>query len=90
MSRRTKLFNDDESVDEDDALSTSSISSGTIKYQDTFGKITELKPNDRLKNFQEIFTNLLVTQSRITMYPIVSMIITYDSTRAVTVTKKSH
>ena len=35
-----------------------------------------------------MFKDLIKQHSVVTMYPIVSMIITYDSTRAVTVTKK--
>ena len=35
-----------------------------------------------------MFTNLIRQTTVITMWPIVSMIITYDSKRAVTVTKK--
>lgn len=35
-----------------------------------------------------MFKDLIKQQSVVTKYPIVSMIITYDSTRAITVTKK--
>lgn len=39
-------------------------------------------------NYKDIFTNLLKQSSVITKWPIVTMMISYDSTRAITVTKK--
>ena len=41
-----------------------------------------------MKDYANMFKDLIKQQSVVTMYPIVSMIITYDSTRAITVTKK--
>lgn len=55
---------------------------------DTQGNTTVIKPNMRFMNYKDIFTNLLRQSSVVTKWPIVTMIITYDSTRAVTVTKK--
>jgi hypothetical protein len=47
------------------------------------------KPNPRFKNYSSVFKNLVKSTNVATMYPIVSMIITYDSSKAVTVTKKN-
>ena len=61
---------------------------GDITYMDTRGNKTTLKPNIRFMSYKNVFKDLLKQTQVITMYPIVSMIITYDSTRAVTITKK--
>lgn len=42
----------------------------------------------RFAYYKDIFTNLLKQASIITKYPIVTMAISFDSTRAITVTKK--
>ena len=42
----------------------------------------------RFHNYKDIFCNLIKQSSVITSHPIITMIITYDSTRAVTVSKK--
>lgn len=42
----------------------------------------------RFAYYKDIFTNLLRQTTVITKYPIVTMAISYDSTRAITVTKK--
>ena len=55
---------------------------------DTKGNQTILKPNIRFTSYKSVFKDLLKQTSVITMYNIISMIINYDSTRAVTVTKK--
>jgi len=47
------------------------------------------KPNPRFKNHRELFGNLLKTTEVTTMYSICSVIISFDSTRGITVTKKS-
>jgi hypothetical protein len=46
------------------------------------------KPNARFKNYRDIFDNLLKTTNVTTLYPICSVAISYDSTRAITVTKR--
>ena len=55
---------------------------------DTKGNVTTLKPNLRFLPYKNVFKDLLKQTQVITMYPIISMLITYDSTRALTVTKK--
>jgi len=42
----------------------------------------------RFAYYKDIFTNLLNQSSVITKYPLVTMSISFDSTRAITVTKK--
>ena len=49
----------------------------------------EVKPNLRFKNFTDIFSSLTKQKNLVTLYPIVSCMITYNSRSAVTVTKKS-
>lgn len=61
---------------------------GDITYMDTRGNKTTLKPNIRFMSYKNVFKDLLRQTQVITMYPIVSMIITNDSTKAVTITKK--
>ena len=55
---------------------------------DTRGNMTKMKPNIRFMSYKNVFKDLLKQTNVITMYPIVSMIITYDSSRAVTITRK--
>ena len=59
-----------------------------ISYVNTLGESFSIKPNAKMKDYANMFKDLIKQQSVVTMWPIVSMIITYDSTRAVTVTKK--
>ena len=48
---------------------------------------TEIKPNKRFKNYNDIFSGLTKSKNVVTLYPIVSVIITYNSVSAITVTK---
>jgi hypothetical protein len=50
--------------------------------------VTTIRPNMRFAYYKDIFTNLLRQSTVITKYPIISMCISFDSTRAITVTKK--
>jgi hypothetical protein len=54
----------------------------------TEGQVVSLKPNPRFKNYSEVFRNLLKQNNCPTLYPITSMIITYDSKKVIAVTKK--
>jgi hypothetical protein len=47
-----------------------------------------MKPNIRFTSYKSVFKDLLKQTSIITMWPIVNVIINYDSTRAITTTKK--
>ena len=50
---------------------------------------SELKPNKRFKNFNEVFSSLTKSKNVQTSDPIISCIITYNSKSVVVVTKKS-
>jgi len=56
-------------------------------YINTNGEEIVNKPNPRFKNYRNLFNNLLKVTDVTTMYPLVSVIITYDSSKAITVTK---
>lgn len=60
-----------------------------MSYLNTQGEVMKNKPNPRFKNYKEMFNSLLVSKNVPTMYPICSVIITYDSKSAVTVTKRN-
>lgn len=47
------------------------------------------KPNPRFRHYKDVFQNLLKQTAVVTMYPIVSVTVTYDSTKAITVSKKN-
>lgn len=49
----------------------------------------DVKPNKRFKNFNDVFSGLTKSKNVVTMYPLVSCCITYNSKSAVTVTKKN-
>lgn len=50
---------------------------------------TEVKPNIRFKNFNDLFSELTNNKNIVTLFPIVTCIITYDSSSVITVTKKN-
>ena len=84
-SRRDQKFDDDESHDE--AYQQTESVDNSLQFKNTQGQVVSNKPNSRFKNYKEIFNNLLKSTNVTTMYPICSVIISYDSTRAITVTK---
>ena len=86
-SRRLRNYDDDKSQDEDQADYVPTEVGD--KIQDTTGNIVQIKANPRFKNYSDVFNQLVKSSDVKTMYPIVSMIITYDSTKAVTVTKRN-
>ena len=45
--------------------------------------------NDRFKYFSELFSTLVKSKEVMTQYPLVEMMITYNSKLAVTITKRS-
>lgn len=94
VSRRVRDYDDTDSAgegdesDDDDKAALDRQDTGVIQYVDTKGNTTTLKPNLRFLGFKNIFQDLLKQTSVVTMYPIVSMIISFDSTKAITLTKK--
>jgi len=87
-SRREQNFDDNDSEDEEVGKKDKQFQeTGVIRYVDTMGIETIIKPNMRFHNYKDIFCNLIKQSSVITSYPITTMIISYDSTRAITVSK---
>ena len=58
------------------------------RYLNTQGEEVVNKPNPRFRNYREHLNNLLKTHNVTTRFPIQSVVISYDSTRAITVTLK--
>ena len=87
-SRRMKNFDDDASQDDEQSDYIQSEVPADLNYVNTQGDTVSNKPNPRFKNYSNVFKNLVKSTNVVTMYPIMSMIITYDSTKAITVTKK--
>ena len=50
----------------------------------------EIKPNKRFKNYNDLFMNMTKSMNIPTLYPLVHIMITYNSKYAVTVTKKNN
>jgi hypothetical protein len=50
---------------------------------------SDVKPNPRFKNFNDVFSGLTKSKNVPTMYPLINCCITYNSKSAVTVTSKS-
>jgi len=85
ISRKSKTYDDDLSgADESDAHSDHHDTMTAAELEEE----AAVKPNPRFKNYKNLFENLTKHKSRPTMYPIVNVMISYDSTRAITVTKK--
>jgi hypothetical protein len=87
-SRRQRNYDDDQSQDEDEVDYVQS-EVPEMNYMNTAGQTVSNKPNPRFKNYSNVFKNLVKSTNVVTMYPIVSMIITYDSKKAITVTKRN-
>ena len=58
-------------------------------YINTSGEEVVNRPNPRFKNYRNLFKDLLKITDVTTMYPICSVIVTYDSKHAITVTKRN-
>ena len=80
-SRQAIEYNDDDSGKSDGEYDEAAEAEERV---DNAG----LAPNQAFKSYSKIFANLTKSKLVVTLYPIVTCIITYDSTRAITVTKK--
>mgnify|MGYP001020665454 CR=1 FL=1 len=60
-----------------------------MKFVNTDGFETKVKPNERFKNYKDVFNNLVVSENVKSMYPIVSAAIAFDSQAVITITKAS-
>jgi hypothetical protein len=88
QSRATKTFDDDQSQTDDEHTGDNIKTDQALKYVNTQGEEIGNKPNPRFKHYKELFNNLLKSTNVVTLYPICTVIISYDSKYAVTVTKK--
>ena len=61
----------------------------SMKYINTASFDTPVKPNERFKNYRDCFNKLTVSENVATMYPIVSVAISFDSKVAITITKRN-
>ena len=80
-------YDDCESQDED-TKKESLRASAVLQRKNTVGETVNIKANQRFKNYQDVFKDLLKTSNVSTDNPIVSMIISQDSSRALSVTKQ--
>ena len=85
VSRRGKIFDDSDSDGEADPNNPRFLDTGVIKYRDTQGKVYRIQPNPRFIRYKNYFTNLMKQICVVTPHPIISLIISNDSTLAVTV-----
>lgn len=51
----------------------------SMQYLNTEGFETKVKPNERFKNYKDVFNNLVVSENIKTMFPMVSAAIAFDS-----------
>ena len=61
----------------------------SMKYINTEGFDIKVKPNERFRNYRNVFNNLVVSKNIKSMYPIVSAAISFDSQAVITITKAS-
>jgi hypothetical protein len=87
VSRRGQTYDDSDSNGEDEPDNPRFLDTGVIKYRDTLGKVYRIEPNPRFLRYKNAFTNLLKQICVVTRYPIISLVISFDSTRAVTIQK---
>ena len=87
ISRRGKVYDDSDSDGDTDPNNPRFLDTGVIKYRDTLGKVHTINPNPRFIRYKNYFTNLMKQICVVTEYPIVSLIISNDSSLAITVQK---
>ena len=87
VSRRDISYDDSDSND-DNPLSENWIEDSMI-HINTASFDKPVKPNERFKNYRSCFNNLTVSENVPTMYPIVSVAISFDSELVITITKRS-
>ena len=84
--REFEEFSDDESIDGD--IQQDDVRIGDIKKEQMTTEVAQSKRLSKWKNYNEIFDNLTIQKKVMTAFPIVSCMITYDSTRTIVVTKE--
>jgi hypothetical protein len=60
-----------------------------MKYVNTEGFENKVKPNERFKNYKDVFNNLVMSENVQTKYSMVSAAISFDSLAVITITKAS-
>ena len=87
-SRRSLAYNNDDSTDTEEE---NEAGSWIVRSMSEINLETErtLKPNIYFKQYRHQLNSLLKRKTIKTAYPIVSLMITHDSARVVTVTKKN-
>lgn len=60
-----------------------------MQYINTESFDIKQKPNEYFKFYHDIFNQLLIAKNVMSMFPIVSVAISFDSKVAITITKKS-
>ena len=81
-NRRQMMENFDTDSDDQEIMKTMETQ-GDLTFQNTVGEAVAYKPNPRLKNYKGVFQDLLKQTTVKILNPIVSMIITADSTRVI-------
>jgi hypothetical protein len=85
--RENELDREDSDEDGDGAKGNAYQDTAVIQIKATDGNVVAMQPNEKFDNYRKIFSNLLKRNTVVTMYPIVSMNIAYDSSRVTTITK---
>jgi hypothetical protein len=91
ISRRNISYEDSDSNDDNPSNQKENDNwiQESMKYINTASFDTQVKPNERFKNYRDCFNKLTVSENVPTMYPIVSVAISFDSKVAITITKRN-
>ena len=91
ISRRNISYEDSDSNDDNPSNQQENDNwiQESMKYINTASFDTQVKPNERFKNYRDCFNKLTISQNVATMYPIVSVAISFDSKVAITITKRN-
>ena len=82
-SRREKQYDDADSNEDENDQSPKEV------FEEE-GADGVMRPNPRFKNYSSLFMNMVKSKNVVTKFNLESMIITYDSTKAITVTKQNN
>ena len=89
-SNRRQIDGDLDSNSEDsDIMSQAQETQGDVKFLNTSGQYVAMKTHPRLNNHRNLFKNLLKQTEIKLCDPVVSMVISQDSTKAISISKES-
>jgi hypothetical protein len=88
QSRQNKIYEDDGEESDVEEDNSQQIVPPVQADGESDEGVVQRKPNSRFNRYKDLFNNLVNNKVVPTMYPIQSVIITYNSKYAVTVTKK--